>query len=77
MITGKQQVFGGKNIIILGDDSQIKPVRDTPLFDKFDKKNNPISNQGKKAYESFKDVIFLDQLMRQEYVEPIPNTPEY
>lgn len=67
--------FGGMNIIILGDDSQIRSI-ETPLYDKYKKKNDQ-SNQGLEAYKHFKDVVFLDQMMRQEYEEPIPNDIDF
>jgi hypothetical protein len=83
-ITGINLPLGGMNCIILGDDSQLSCM-EKPLYDKtkslkerkyvLDQVNSSdICNLGLDVYKNFKLVIFLDQVMRQNYSEPIFGT---
>lgn len=55
--------FGGLSLILTGDPGQLPPVCASCLFDK--RKENPLSTRGLDAYQEFKNVIQLTQVMRQ------------
>ena len=57
--------FGNVNIIILGDWAQIFPVKSDPLFLPNTKKDNALFRDGKRLFNTFKDCINLEQMMRQ------------
>jgi len=47
----KENLFGGKSIILIGDPAQLPPVSDKPLFHA--KPSNQIGQQGYYAYMMF------------------------
>jgi len=61
--------FGGLSIILVGDHGQLPPVKDKPLYStrvgkKKESARKRLQNKGREAYALFKDVFFLDQVMR-------------
>jgi len=55
--------FGGKNIILLGDFSQLQPVIDTPLYSKRELVDN-YEIHGSLAYKTFNKCVILKKSMR-------------
>ena len=53
----KENLFGGKSIILIGDPAQLPPVSDKPLFHA--KPSNQIAQQGYYAYMMFNHVVTL------------------
>lgn len=53
----KQQLFGGKSILLIGDPGQLPPVADKPLF--HSKPTGNIEEQGYFAYHMFNKVVIL------------------
>ena len=53
----KQQLFGGKSIILIGDPAQLPPVADKPLY--HSKPSSAIGEQGYFAYHMFNKVVIL------------------
>ncbi|CAB4010748.1 ATP-dependent DNA helicase PIF1 [Paramuricea clavata] len=57
-ITGlKEEIFGGKSIILIGDPGQLPPVGDKPLY--HSKPSGDIGQQGYLAYLLFTNVVAL------------------
>ena len=54
----KDQLFGGKSMILLGDAGQLPPVCDKPLY--HSKPCNELREQGYMAYQMFDKVLILD-----------------
>ena len=70
--TGKRNLpFGGISIILMGDFSQVIPVKDTALYIVHEEGSkdirNPQKNHGHHLFETYfmKNTIILDQIMRQ------------
>ena len=59
----KNEAFGGRSIIMLGDFGQLPPVHDFPLYDK--DLRDALSNNGIALYNLFKKVYKLDVIQRQ------------
>lgn len=53
----KEQLFGGKSIILIGDPEQLPPVCDKPLY--HCKPSTAIAEQGYFAYSMFENVVIL------------------
>ena len=53
----KDQLFGGKSIILIGDPGQLPPVCDKPLY--HSKPSNNLGQQGYYAYMMFEKVVIL------------------
>ena len=58
------------NIIILGDWSQIKPVKLSSLFHKPRKNDSTMHSYGQKIYNMFNKCIIFDEIKRQQYITP-------
>ena len=58
----KDKLFGGKSIILIGDNTQLPPVGDKPLY--HNKPSNPVAVQGSLAYKLFDKVVVLDENQR-------------
>ena len=54
----KDQLFGGKSMILSGDAGQLPPVCDKPLY--HSKPSNEFREQGYMAYQMFDKVVILD-----------------
>lgn len=66
-VTGKhEQLFGGINVILVGDTKQLSPVKDTPLWSQISQGLNETSKEGLLAFSQFEKVIILHQIVRQE-----------
>ena len=65
--------FGNVNIIILGDWAQLFPVNNDPLFLPNKRKDASMTKEGKFLFNTFKDCINLNEIMRQNYTEPDHN----
>ena len=63
----KQEMFGGKSIILIGDAGQLPPVGDKPLF--HSKPSNDIGQQGFIAYSMFNKVVELTKNQRVNGIE--------
>jgi len=58
-------LFGGVSIILVGDQGQLPPVKDTvPYESGSTKPENQYERQGMQLYGEFRKVVFLDQIMR-------------
>ncbi|EPZ36339.1 hypothetical protein O9G_005712 [Rozella allomycis CSF55] len=57
-------LFGEVSILLVGDPAQLLPVGGSPLYS--DNPKKPISTAGRDAYVAFKNVVKLDQVMRQQ-----------
>ena len=58
----KEQLFGGKSIILIGDPAQLPPVCDQPLYHA--KPTSAIGEQGHYAYMMFNNVVTLTDNQR-------------
>ena len=64
----KENLFGGKSIILIGDPAQLPPVSDKPLFHA--KPSNQIGQQGYYAYMMFNHVVTLTVNQRVKGTDP-------
>ena len=64
----KENLFGGKSIILIGDPAQLPPVSDKPLFHA--KPSNQIVQQGYYAYMMFNHVVTLTVNQRVKGTDP-------
>ena len=53
----KENLFGGKSIILIGDPAQLPPVSDKPLYHA--KPSHPVGEQGYYVYMMFNHVVTL------------------
>lgn len=58
----KQDLFGGKSIILIGDPAQLQPVCDKPLYHSLP--SNAVGEQGHFAYLMFNRVVILTDKKR-------------
>ena len=57
-VTGlKEEIFGGKSVILIGGPGQLPPVADKPLYQA--KPSSDICQQGYMAYLMFNNVVLL------------------
>ena len=63
-----QEVFGGCSCLLFGDFGQLPPVMDLPLYTTDSR--SELSDQGRAAYQTFKQAVVLDQVMRQAGQDP-------
>ena len=63
-----QEVFGGCSCLFFGDFGQLPPVMDLPLYTT--NCRSELSDQGRAAYQTFKQAMVLDQVMRQAGQNP-------
>lgn len=64
----KEELFGGKSIILIGDPAQLPPVGDKPLYHA--KPSNVIGEQGYYAYMMFDKVVTLSVNQRVKGSHP-------
>jgi len=64
----KQQLFGGKSIILIGDPAQLPPVGDKPLHHSLP--SNAVGEQGYFAYLMFNKVVVLTVNQRVKGSDP-------
>ena len=64
-VSGRDQPFGGLNVILAGDFYQLAPVFDRPLFFA-DDLANPQETQARLSYRLFDRTIVLDDIVRQQ-----------
>ena len=64
----RQEVFGGCSCLLFGDFGQLPPVMDLPLYTTDSR--SELSDQGRAAYQTFKQAVVLDQIMRQSGQDP-------
>ena len=59
----RNELFGGRSIIMVGDFGQLPPVLDLPMF--ADITRDPVSNNGHAVYKQFLEAYKLDIIQRQ------------
>ena len=60
----RNQVFGGRSLILVGDFGQLPPVLDEPMYSQIPR-CDPLSSDGIVAYSQFCEVYKLDIIQRQ------------
>src|SRR5439155_1088008 len=60
----RNQVFGGRSLILVGDFGQLPPVLDESMYSQIPR-CDPLSNDGIVAYSQFREVYKLDIIQRQ------------
>ena len=63
-----QEVLGGCSCLLFGDFGQLPPVMDLPLYTTDSR--SELSDQWRAAYQTFHQVVVLDQVMRQAGQDP-------
>ena len=67
--------FGGCSIILTGDPAQLLPVADSPLYNKNTKR--VMQQLGLNAYQLFKNVVELKQIVRQQNINNCPKQKHF
>ena len=65
-IKANDKPFGGVSIVLMGDNGQLPPVGDKPLFANAKKSMNTNQSKGAILYSYFKSVVILDDIVRQQ-----------
>ena len=60
----KNQVFGGRSIILVGDFGQLPPVAELPMYSQVSQRNS-LSNDAIAVYQQFREVYRLGIVQRQ------------
>ena len=60
----RNEVFGGRSMILVGDFGQLPPVLDEPMYSQ-NPKRDMLSSDGISAYGHFREVYKLDIVERQ------------
>ena len=69
-IKGCSKPFGGVNVILVGDQGQLPPVKDTVPYAKDNGKTSMYEKNGMRLYGKFTDVVFLERNMRAAGASP-------
>ena len=67
--------FGGCSIILTGDPAQLLPVAASPLYNKNTKR--VMQQLGLNAYQLFKNVVELKQIVRQQNINNCPKQKHF
>ena len=69
---GSGKIFGGCSVILFGDFGQLPPVLDLPIYS-VDSRENVWSSGGQLAYQSFNEVVRLEQVNENYFFPHILN----